>query len=443
MKSGFSQVRLDESLSFPMGGMFLQYSCTEVHTPLYASAWALQANGLSLIWISCDLICLDEPSVAAIREQIAAAVPVPASQILISATHTHTGPTTCNTSVFSEIKDRTYLETILCRIVQAGIASWADLAESSMAAAQTQVPKCCFNRRYLMKNGQSQMHPGGPDNPDRLIKEGPEDDTLSLLWFEKDGKPAGVIVNFGTHASVLYGLHIISADFPGVLRRVVQRIYGDIPVLFLQGCCGNTSPVDHAHDPSWGRGMESSERVGTILGGEVVKQMAMHRATKTEFSSVSFASKKVSLPYQPLTAQQSVATRSWIGKFHAGKKSIEVINGNVTDVADWALAAKSLLLEEKLRRAPSYSAELCALRLDDLLFLTNPAELFVEFQLSLREKFPAAVLFSASITNGWCCYVPTRHAHLCRGYEVEQCWFNWNAGQMIEDGLLALTDELK
>lgn len=46
MRIGFSEVRLDDACEFRMGGTFTFYMSSEMefHTPLYASAWAVEAG---------------------------------------------------------------------------------------------------------------------------------------------------------------------------------------------------------------------------------------------------------------------------------------------------------------------------------------------------------------------------------------------------------------
>lgn len=436
VSTGFSQISISEGIEFPMGGMFLRYACDKVHTPLYASAWALEDKGnqnRSGMWVSCDVAVFEEHWVKEITEKVEAQTSVPAANVVVSTTHTHTGPTTFKGSVYGSIDNQHAMREIVDRTVRACVEAWEKRSLSYMVYGEGQVEKCCYNRRYLMKNGVSQMHPGGPDNPERLIKEGPEDKQLQVVWFENEKGITGVIVNFSTHPSVLYGIRIISADFPGVIRRVIQNIYGDIPVLYLQGCCGNTSPVNHAEDPSWGRGMESCERVGTILGAEVVKIIASTRVKKEYPRNFLYKRCEARLNYREITEEEGKLSDRIVRDYNAGKITIKVENGNVENVAELAMANKVALLKEKKNRSSYYEAAISAMMLDNIAFVTNPAELFVEYQLSMKKRIPADHVIVASITNGWCNYVATKHGFLFKGYEVDQGWFDWEAGQTIED----------
>jgi hypothetical protein len=58
------------------------------------------------------------------------------------------------------------------------------------------------------------------------------------------------------------------------------------------------------------------------------------------------------------------------------------------------------------------------LRIGDTAICTNPAELFVEYGLQIRERSPARVTLISELTDGYIGYVPTRLAFERGGYET-------------------------
>jgi hypothetical protein len=144
------------------------------------------------------------------------------------------------------------------------------------AYATCQEPVCCHNRRYLMENRVSKMHPGGAGYPGRLMKEGPEDPQLQAIWFCREGQVKGILVNYSAHPSLLYGKKVTSSDYPGVMRRILKQVYGeDVAVIFLQGCAGNLTPRDHEGDANWAKGISGTERIGAILAADVIRMMSV------------------------------------------------------------------------------------------------------------------------------------------------------------------------
>jgi hypothetical protein len=82
-----------------------------------------------------------------------------------------------------------------------------------------------------------------------------------------------------------------------------------------------------------------------------------------------------------------------------------------------------------------------ALRLGDAVLCTNPAELFVEFGLQIKERSPAKVTFVGELTDGYVGYVPTQKAFSRGGYETwpaPSSRLDRNAGEQI----VSVTEEL-
>ncbi|NLM77066.1 MAG: hypothetical protein GX173_03155, partial [Ruminococcaceae bacterium] len=61
-----------------------------------------------------------------------------------------------------------------------------------------------------------------------------------------------------------------------------------------------------------------------------------------------------------------------------------------------------------------------ALRIGDLGLVTNPAELFCDFGLTIKEQSPLRFTMVSELTNGCCGYVPTQQAFSEGGYEVRK-----------------------
>src|SRR5689334_5849891 len=82
----------------PTRSMFLsgyphvkRYS-TGIHDPLLTSALVLEKGGQRVLFISNDIIYVSKQMVARARKRIARSLPIPEANILISASHTHSGP---------------------------------------------------------------------------------------------------------------------------------------------------------------------------------------------------------------------------------------------------------------------------------------------------------------------------------------------------------------
>lgn len=440
MLVGFSQVRFDNEFDYRMGGTFVNYMRTETefHTPLFCSAWAVRAGKNSFIWVSCDVARFMESDADYVRNKVSEVTGVTKAHILVSATHNHTGPTARpSISPFFPTGDLSYFEKLGNKAVEACIQAWENTVEATMSYARCNEDKCVHNRRYLMETGESMMEPGGPEYPGRLMKEGPEDTELQAVWFMRENKPIGIIVNYSSHPSELYAMKYTSADYPRVLRRVLQNTYGtDIPIVFLQGCCGNLTPRDHEHDATWGHGIDGAERVGTILAADVMRMMSLTRET-SDVSDIRIKTTTARLNLREISDEDLKRSDEIFELLKTDRPAFDAL-----DVSEKGYANKVRNLLKKWKNAPYEDVPVSGIKLDDVVFLTHPAELFCEYQLDLKNKLGSKTI-CVELTNGGICYVPTKQGYILKGYETMQGFYDYHAGQKIEDSLIEIAKELK
>jgi len=78
-----------------------------------------------------------------------------------------------------------------------------------------------------------------------------------------NGKPIAVITNYAAHPVVMgYHTYLLSADYPGVVRRLVESTTG-ATCLFLTGAAGNQAALSFLQS-DWG---EQERMGGQIAGG--------------------------------------------------------------------------------------------------------------------------------------------------------------------------------
>ncbi|MBQ3071956.1 MAG: hypothetical protein IJD20_01525 [Oscillospiraceae bacterium] len=447
MKTGFAEVRLDTCCTFRMGGTFkfMLSSDMEFHTPLYASAWAVEAGENSFIWVSVDLARFAESDADLIRKEISERTGLPFAHILISATHAHNGPTArpSISPYFPCNDDLSYFEKFGARIAEAGVQAWNNLDEAYISYGHTMEPVCVHNRRYMMDTGESKMHPGGPGYPGRLMKEGPEDPELQVIWFMKEKEldvmksenPLAIIVNYSTHPSEMYDQDVMSADYPGVIRRNLKAVYGDIPVLFFQGFAGNLTPQDHEHDATWGKFLNGSERTGTILAADVMRVISLERNRK-DVEDIRIVTETCRINLREVSDEDLKKSDEVFDLLAKDRAAFDKL-----DVKDKAFANKIRNLMDKRKLGTYEDVPISAVRLDDIIFLTHPAELFCEYQLDMKKRLGKKTV-GVELTNGGICYIGTKQAYLLRGYEINAGFYDAEAGSVIEESLIKLAAKL-
>jgi hypothetical protein len=116
-------------------------------------------------------------------------------------------------------------------------------------------------------------------------------------------------------------------------------------------------------------------------------------------------------------------------------------------MTDWVFAKETVLLDAILAKAPAAEVEVQAIQVGPAVFLTNPAELFVDYGLELKAKSRFPFTFPVELANGCVGYVPTEEAFGPHGggYETRLTSYSnleVSAGRQIVEAGLELAGQM-
>jgi neutral ceramidase len=337
-----------------------------------------------------DLIHTSDALVQSVRAAIASKTGVPAQNILVAASHNHSGP--------DFDKETKWAEEVVGKIAGAAARAAADMRKVTVGYGENAIG-FSINRRKVI-DGRAVV---------RLNPEGPNDRRVKVLRFD-DGRsltPMAVVMHavchpcfftWGDNATPPYpdGFPKMSADFPGEAQRFVEQAYdGKALSLFLQGCAGDIRP-NLPGDPYRCADEADIEWAGRDLGGAVVRTLARsmireERSKRPTTYKVRCASERVKL---------------------SGK------DGPV-------------------------DAELMAMKIGPYLLLTMPGEPMVEFGFKLERSIAdRAVPIVVGYANGYIGYIATAEAYKFGGYEPTQSPLTPDAEAEIIRGLNRLSDKV-
>ena len=221
--AGSHKVDITPLRSVYMGGQSLDRKSQGVHDPLSCRALAMKSGDTTVVIASLDVLGLSFIDVEAVRS----GVPLPKENILITATHNHSGPDTIGL----------YGKSLSKRFSDFPVASGRD--ERYMAYLRSGAINCVNGaiqnlqpaELYLSQSNQWDLSRNSRV-PDSL------DPTMAVLRaVNKEGKTIAVLFNFGAHAEVLKGKKEISADFLGPVYREVEQEFGGTAI-FVNGALG-------------------------------------------------------------------------------------------------------------------------------------------------------------------------------------------------------------
>ena len=407
MKAGSAFHTINPELGVDLAGQLSRRFVEYIRDDLEANALYLADEQLQVLLVSLDLAGLfEEAYVRDTRAAISAATGVPERHIILTSTHTHDGPDTLHLLPDS-VKDEPYLARLqqwLVQVCSEAVGS-AQPARFGWAAGQAQVG---FNRRLCWADGTHSMY-GDAQKPDFTGLEGPDDPTHSVFFaVDEEGQYIAVAHNNCCHMTCLESASYASADFAGEARRLVREALGpSLPVLYLQGASGDTSPWNELLAMDRWHGEQRLREVGTLLAAETLR--LLHTVTPVadpifchEYEDLTLA---VRLPEADrLTEARQVVA---VGEEAAGRGA-------------WILAQAGVIrLQEEFEANPSENVALHALRVGDFAMVTNPCELYCQFGLDIRRRSPAAVTAVTQLADGYSGYCPTIPGLMGGGYSGE------------------------
>jgi hypothetical protein len=327
----------------------------------------------------------------------------------------------------SSCADARYLKRVEDEIVDAVCQANESRAEVRCGFGSGLEDKVGFNRRLRMNNGLCFSHPG-KGNPDVLDYAGPIDPQVGVIGaWSQEGKLIGCIVNYACHATTNPGG--ISANWIYYLEKTIRGALGeDVTVVYMQGACGDITQVDNLSKYDNPAPEKWAQFVGGRVGAEAVKVL---------LSIDPGADAPVAAKSKLLRIKRRVPKPERV------KQCLELAQKDPKDVGstEWTFAKEIVLLDASLQKEPVAEVEVQAIQVGPAVFVSNPAELFVEFGLDLKKRSAFPLTFPVELANGCVGYVPTEQALGPRGggYETRLTSYSNlepSAGrQMVEAGL--------
>jgi hypothetical protein len=225
------------------------------------------------------------------------------------------------------------------------------------------------------------------------------DPEVITLSFKQEGKEAGVLVNFGCHATTLTGNNwLYSADYPGYLAEAIKRVKGkDFKSLFCNGCCGNVTQVDYRI--GFPDTFQECQRIGYILAVSAMEAMQNAKVVSTDKIAVS--REMVPLSRIDISDEQLEWAKELMKKVE--KEGMPPIQADGMPDAHYAKE----WIEMRKTQDITDSVEVMVIRIGDIAFVGLPGEIFNEFGLDIKAKSPCKNTIVTGLTNDDRAYFPT------------------------------------
>ena len=394
-----------------MAGYYQTRLSTGVHDDLHAKAIVIASGNQRGALVACDLVGIPPSVIEEARALIQMTSQIPAANVMISATHTHTGPlipdggARANAYGADLETARRYRAELPRKIAESVRLAQAALAPARVSYGKGREDGVSFNRRYFMKDGTVGWNPGKL-NPNIVRPAGPIDPELPVVLFESaKGEPFATYVNFALHQDTVGGLDV-SADYAYTLSNVLSKVKGPgMLTVFTIGAAGNINHIDvTSSDPQKGHG--EAARIGTVLAGEVIKTYA--RLTPVTSANLQVASRAVAL--EPAHLEPGDLERA-----QAFAKQLDA--GAALKFLDTVFAFKALDTAARAGKPLEGEAQMIALG-DQVAWVGLPGELFTELGAAIKRASPFPLTIVVELAHGPVTYFPNEAAFDQGNYEV-------------------------
>lgn len=414
-KAGFAEKDITPDIGMEAPGGYGKSYHQTFHDPCKVRAVVFDDGKRRVALVGIDLLFVTRALVQEARAEIQKQTGIPAEAVMIGASHSHSsGPIAmaepgdfdkASPLVKDLVNNKTissnpgYTQLLKKQIVDAVVLANASRTDAKLAVGNGHEDKVSFNRRLRMKNGLSYSHPG-VGNPDIIDYAGPIDPQVGTVGvWDLKGNLLGTIVNFSCHATTSPGG--ISANWIWSMEKTLRGATGNaaLPVVFLQGACGDITQVDNLAKFKNPDAEEWCELVGGRVGAEAFKTLLLIR--RGAGSDI------------PLDVRQKVWKVSRRAPSSQKVKSAMKIVEQGPEKAghtEWTFAKETLLLDAILKVRPEVEVEVQAIQVGPMAFVSNPAEYFVQYGLDIKKGSHFPFTFVVELANGVVGYVPTEEA---------------------------------
>jgi len=436
LRGGLAVVDITPPLGYRMSGYFRERLSTGVLNPLKAKALVLHQGKAKAALVFCDIIGLPLTVTGPARQKASAQTGIPAENILICATHSHTGPLYCGAlrnhfheaAVNKEGKDprekMDYPAELIDNIVKVITVADSLTKPLQLEAGRLKQQGLSYNRRFHMKDGSVRFNPGVL-NPNIVRAAGPIDPEVGTVFLkDTQGHPVGALVNFALHLDTVGGTQY-AADYPYFLEASLREAFGEeFVLLFGTGTCGDINHIDVTQKERL-----KTETIGRTLGQTIKAGMGGLHAGKGP--SLAAAREIVQAPLQHYSPDRVAWAREAI--YQTGTRQLPFLKQ--------VEAYKILALEQ--RGGDHIPLEVQVIRLDgETAVVGLPGEVFVDLGLAIKKASPFENTLVIELCQDAPGYVPTRKAFAEGSYETVNSRIAPGGGEMLVEAAVRLLNKL-
>ena len=444
-RAGAAASNITPPLGVSLGGAMRDRSAAHVRDELHARCIVLDDGSVRIALVQVDNCLIPRQVFDAAKKLIEDETGIPASHVLMAATHSHSTPTA--TGIFQSDPNVDYLPFLQRRIADGVRRAANNLEPARIAWGSGELPGEVFNRRWFLTPDTVLENPfGGRDqvrmNPGRASEAlvepaGPTDPEISLIALESvDNRPIAVLANYSLHYVGGISDSHVSADYYGMFAERIQELLGadrlQPPFVGIMSN-GTSGDVNNINFREPGKSQQPGEQMAHVAQAAAdVVYAAYNRLEWHDWVALGAVTKELELGVR-LPSEEDVAR---------AREIVAAAKGPIMETMPEIYARETILLNEYPEKV---IAPVQALRIGSLSIAAIPCEVFAEMGFQIKAESPFEDAFTIELANGYYGYLPTPRQHELGGYETwraRSSYLEPNASEVIMAAVKDLFQQL-
>lgn len=363
---------------------------TEILHDLWAKALVIgEDDKIKVIIVTTDIIGYSHELSEDISQRIISKYGINRSQLLLNASHTHSGPVIWpSLSIMYDLGKDDLKALVSYNNKLAGYI--ADVVEMAILDLKPVNLSVAHGSANVAVNRRQQTEKGVVIG---VNGEGHVDNDVPVLKVETpDGKVKAVLFGYACHNTTL-DIYQINGDYAGFAQIEIEQANKGVTAMFLAGCGADQNPNPRRSvEMAMQHGKTLADAVQKVLSGKFVP---VRPPVRTEITNVS-------LEFSPLNPDKLKEDIVGDNRYSAGR------------------ARFILMAMDKGYDVSTLSYPVQAIRFNrDFAILALAGEVVVDYSLKAKARYPKENLFIAGYSNEVQCYIPTSQVLKEGGYEPE------------------------
>lgn len=432
---GYGRAFITPEENLPLGGFGTSSTriMTDVMDDTFVTTIAMtDERDYTVLLMLVDLQRIEDQFIELLRMSVTNATGVPAEQIIISCSHTHSIP---DLTLDSHEGIGRYKQLLLTRFAESATQAMEDRLPATMYTGSIDAEGLNFVKHYQVMDENGNIQYFGDNFGTAVYNETTHHVTeaysmMHLLQFKREGGKDIVISNFRSHPTLTGGAAELnlSSDFIGPMRDSVESQL-DCHFAFMQGACGNINPRSRITAENFGTEKDHRD-YGNRLGNVAVEGI---RNNMTEAEVGRVQSEQILYTANVDHTQDHLLSYAILVQDYyknTGSLSEATAYGRPYGISSYYHAGA---IRNKAKMPETQAIELSTISIGNTVgFFAAPGELFDLVSVEMEEKSPFDMTFTIGFADGDWKYFPYGPCAEYASYESDYGRFEYNtaAGMM-------------